>query len=196
MSSFGVQAQAKNFLYDWRKVLQGKHKNNTVVQSSSRTWSPPPPGYVKINIDAAIFTETKHMGVGAVIRDEHGRFLRARGRQIAADFLPREAEALSLKEALSWTLEEGYTNCVFETDARLLVDACYGSKGKSYFHIIVSDCIDLFKHFCDVLVQFVNRSANGVDHVLARATHFMSDTQEWVDTAPEFLFDVLSFDSI
>lgn len=196
MSSFGVQAHARNLLYDWRRMLQDKQKNNIVVQASTRTWSPPPPGYVKVNIDAAVFTETKHMGVGAVIRDEHGCFLRARGRQFPADFLPKEAEALSLQEALSWALQAGYTKCVFETDAKLLVDACSGNKGRSYFHSIVNECVDLFKHFCNVLVRFAHRSANEVAHVLARATHFMSDTQEWVDTAPEFLLDALSFDAI
>ena len=76
------------------------------------------------------------------------------------------------------------------------MDTCRESKGRSPFHTIVSDCIDLFKHFRHVLVQFVHRSANEVAHVLARATHFMSDTQEWIDTAPDFMLDALSFDSI
>ncbi|KAL8134829.1 hypothetical protein AgCh_009733 [Apium graveolens] len=42
---------ARNLLYDWRKMLQDKQKNNIVVQLSSRTWSPPPLGYVKVNLD-------------------------------------------------------------------------------------------------------------------------------------------------
>ncbi|KAL8093925.1 hypothetical protein AgCh_035705 [Apium graveolens] len=125
-----------------------------------------------------------------------GRFLRARGRQFAAEFLPIEAEALSLNEALSWAIEAGYSKCVFESDVKMLVDAYQGSNGRNYLHAIVSDCTDLFKHFVDVLVQFVHRSANGVAHVLARATHFMSDTHEWMNTAPEFMLDALKFDSI
>lgn len=30
--------------------------------------------------------------------------------------------------------------CVFETDSKLLVDACNGSPGQSYFHSIVREC--------------------------------------------------------
>ena len=74
------------------------------------------------------------------------------------------------------------------------MDACRGSKGRSPFHTTVSDCIDLFKHFRNVLVQFVHRSVSKVAHVLARATHFMSE--EWIDTTPDLMLDALSFDSI
>lgn len=92
--------------------------------------------------------------------------------------------------------ETGFTKCIIETDAKMLVDACKGSTGSTYFHAIVSDCLELFKHFIDMLVQFVQRSANGVAHTLARVAHFMSDIQEWIATAPEFMLDALTFDSI
>lgn len=73
------------------------------MQSSLRQWNPPPSRYVKINIDAAIFAETKQIGMGNIVRDEYGRFLRVTGWQFAA-FHPKEAEVLSLKEAISWIM--------------------------------------------------------------------------------------------
>ena len=67
---------------------------------------------------------------------------------------------------------------------------------QSRINTIVSDCIELFKHFENVLVEFVSRSANEVAHKLARATHSMSGIHEWLYTAPEFVRDDLLIDSI
>lgn len=78
----------------------------------------------------------------------------------------------------------------------MLENACRGSNGINYFHTIVGDCLDLFKHFCDLLVQFFHRFVNGVAHVLARVTHFMLDTQEWIDTTLDFMLVALSFNYI
>ena len=74
------------------------------------------------------------------------------------------------------------------------MDTCRESKGRSPFHTIVSDCIDLFKHFRHVLVQFVHKFTDEVAHVLARAIHFMSNTHEWIGT--DFMLDALNFNSI
>lgn len=41
------------------------------------------------------------IGIGCVIRNEHGGFVGARCRTVEGNWSPREAEAISLKEALS-----------------------------------------------------------------------------------------------
>lgn len=132
---------------------------------------------MKINIDAAILMDLKTIGISGVIRDERGNFLRAMCMQKGGSWSPREAETLRLREVLSWLKRYGFTRCIFETDSKLLADACNGSPWQSYFHIIVSDYVELFKHFEDVLVCFVPRSANEVVHLLARVSPFMSDLQ-------------------
>lgn len=81
---------------------------------------------------------------------------------------PREAEAISLKEALSWTKEWRTHKCIFETDYKLLIDASKGNIGKSMFDTIVEDCQELLKHFEEVLIVFVNRFANMIAHLLTR----------------------------
>ena len=43
------------------------------------------------------------------------------------------------------------------------------------------------KHFDNVLIEFVYRSANGVAHLLVTAAHSMSDLGEWLVTPPEFI---------
>lgn len=100
-SVFGVKSAAMNLLSDWRAAQQVGSKCKPNIQSACKHWSRPPQGWVKVNVDAAVFPEQNCSGMGGVIRDEYGKFLRARSRRVDAVLLPREAEALSLKEALS-----------------------------------------------------------------------------------------------
>ena len=53
-------------------------------------------------------------------------------------FQPRKAEALGLKEALSWVKEGRANKCVFESDAKFLVDDVQGRRGLSYFICLYS----------------------------------------------------------
>ncbi|XP_074356208.1 uncharacterized protein LOC141695901 [Apium graveolens] len=187
---------AMNMLHEWKQSCLQRQCGQAVRTVSARTWCRPQQGWVKVNTDAAVFEEAGYTGIRCVIRNEHGDFVRARNQRIEAVYQPREAEALGLKEALSWVKSFGYKKCVFETYAKMLAEACKKIEGRAYFHSIVSCCIDLFEHYDEVLVEFVNRSANEVANKLARAIHSMSDIHEWVDTAPNFISDVLIIDSI
>ena len=184
MSVFGVKEGAMNMLSDWSKAQQEVGRKRVAVHTSSRYWCKPPQGWFKVNIDAARFEDSNCIGVGAVIRNDQGAFVGARCQRIGVLLQPREAEAVSLKEALSWVKKMGIKKCVFATDAKQLSDACQQSQGESYFHTIVLDCVDYCKHFDSVLIEFTHRSANGVAHVLARATRSMSDVQEWISNPP------------
>ncbi|XP_074374105.1 uncharacterized protein LOC141714486 [Apium graveolens] len=141
-----------------------------------RKWEKPNEGWIKVNVDAAVFQDS--IGCGAVIRDAQGVFMGAFCKKVEGAWRPREAEAIALKEALSWIAELGYGSCVFETDSKELMQACKKAPGESHFGTIVGDCLHLLKHINQVLVQFAFRSANSVAHELARATHSMSDKGE------------------
>ena len=195
-SVFGTTSAAVNLLTDWKAAQMACTRASATINGSTRRWQVPMQSWVKINVDAAIFGDTKTIGVGGVIRDEHGSFLRAMCKQMSGTWTPREAEALSLKEVLSWVKSFGFARCVIETDSKLLADAYNGTPGRSYFHSIVNDCVDLVKHFESVLVRFVHRSANEVAHLLARVSRSMSGLQEWEEVVPNFLSDVITFDLI
>lgn len=120
----------------------------------------------------------------------------ARCSRVDGSWSIREAEAISLREAMSWVKELGLKCCVFETDSKVLVLACNGQGGETYFHTITFDCIQLLKHFDQVLVEFVYRSANCVAHELAKAAHSMSGLGEWLVTPPDFIHHVLERDFI
>lgn len=148
------------------------------------TWSKPHEGQLKINIDAVVFQDD-YVGIGAVIRDSKEQFVHARCNCLIGKWKPRETD---------WVKGLSLDFCRFETDSILLVEACKGDDGVSYFHTIVLDCIDLCKHFDHVLVQYMHRSANGVAHLLS--THSMSSLREWANNPLEFIQNVLNSDII
>lgn len=87
-------------------------------------------------------------------------------------FTPQEAEAMSL--VVYWAKEKGFKCCVFETDVKLVTDAANEIVGRSPFHLIISDCTSLSKHFDDVLICYVHRSANDMAH-LSLSARFASE---------------------
>ncbi|XP_074383626.1 uncharacterized protein LOC141725107 [Apium graveolens] len=180
---------------EWTEA-QAKERNRRIRgEMGDRVWTPPKWGWMKINIDADVF-QNGSIGVAAVIRDDQGRFVGARCMKIAGAWKPIEAEAIGLREALSWVIDRGYKHCVIETDTYVLADACNGNPGRALFGNIVMDCIHLVKHINPVLVNFVYRSLNNVAHVLAKATCSMLDVGEWYSTPPSFLMLALELDLI
>ncbi|XP_074373788.1 uncharacterized protein LOC141714152 [Apium graveolens] len=192
-SAFGVKSAAMSLLSEWRRARALEHRENLPISVESSRWSKPLVGWITVNIDATLCWDNC-VGVGAIIRDSEGKFVRARCNRIAGKWKPKEAEALSLKMSLSWVQNLNYDHCIFQTDSKLLAEACKGIDGASYFHTIALDCVELCEHFNHILVQYVRRSANGVTHLLA--THSTSDLREWVDDLPEFIHDVLCSDSL
>lgn len=174
MYVFRTKMKILYLLADWKKAQQEGMKQKQGHNLSGRVWHVPPRGWVKVNVDAAVTPGLQSIGIGSVLRDEDGRFLWARCMTVEGEWSVREAEAISLKEAMTWTESLDFNNCIFETDSKLLADACNGDYGKSNFHSIVTDCIESFQYFHNVMVQFVYKSANAVAHMLARAYHSMS----------------------
>lgn len=187
MSVFGVRSMALNLLSDWKKANENDDRSVNKRQSVLKKWKKPPDGWTKINIDAAIQTQTGDIGVACVARDDRGRFLAARGAKCRGFNQVREAEAVGLREALLWMKEWKTTNCIFELDAKLVVDAVYNNTGMANFHSIIDDCVVLLQHFVNVLVTYEHRSANNVAHELARAACSMTGHMEWFHTAPDFI---------
>ncbi|KAL8120291.1 hypothetical protein AgCh_017451 [Apium graveolens] len=195
MSVFGIKQMALRMLEEWNRAREVEGRQQDVSVTRRRTWCKPTSGWVKVNIDAACPAGSNHIAVGCVVRDEDGLFLRARSNIIRGTRTPREAEALSLLEALSWVKEWRCNQCVFESDSKLLIDAIQAPKGRSLFVTIVEDCNELAKHYENVLFQFVPRSANSVAHEIARAACSNSGLSEWQDIAPTFLICNLLMDN-
>ncbi|RAL43227.1 hypothetical protein DM860_015117 [Cuscuta australis] len=76
------------------------------VTGSSR--SRPRDGFVKVNIDASTRLVDDMMGVGFIARNDLGVFLAAKNKSFRGSYGPKEAEAVAVKEALSWIKSKGW----------------------------------------------------------------------------------------
>ncbi|XP_074323842.1 uncharacterized protein LOC141660753 [Apium graveolens] len=143
--------------------MRKKKVVNIVTSNQSagkQHWDKPHMGWIKVNVDAACRPGEEFIGVGCLMCDDRGKFLRARSSRIRGKMQPKMVEALSLREALSWIKQWRSSKCIFECNAKLVVDAVNGGRGKSIFDTILEDCVYLLKHYQEVLVTFVHRSAN------------------------------------
>ncbi|XP_074352075.1 uncharacterized protein LOC141691236 [Apium graveolens] len=188
MSVFGVKSMVLNLLQEWNRMLKDKEVGHKIQPIGAvRKWSRPAEGWIKINTDAACKRGCDHIGIGCIVRNDMGSFVRARSSAVRGIFHPREAEAISLKEVLPWNKEWTNSKCIYETNSKFSVDAIYGTRGKSYFDTIMDDCVELFKHFEQVLVVFVPRSVNIVAHILAHVAYYESNLKELFINALEFI---------
>ncbi|XVF52170.1 hypothetical protein PTKIN_Ptkin04bG0243400 [Pterospermum kingtungense] len=67
---------ALEYLCDWiaEKDAGSNYSIDFTVSVEHQRWSKPPVGYFKCNTDAVIFTDSRSVGFGVVVRDNHGSF--------------------------------------------------------------------------------------------------------------------------
>lgn len=80
------------------------------------SWVKPRKDEVKITVDAAIFTEYSKYGIGLLARDDKGEVLQGRSEVYDGAVRPEIAEAIAVKEALSWVQGSHWPKVVEETD--------------------------------------------------------------------------------
>ncbi|KAG4960342.1 hypothetical protein JHK82_037029 [Glycine max] len=77
-----VVSLAFHFFYEWLFVRASSSSTSQVPNEHSTTWSPPPHGSIKSNMDAAIFKDKNSFGIGLYLHDEFGSFIKARTQLI------------------------------------------------------------------------------------------------------------------
>jgi hypothetical protein len=107
------------------------------TKTSVLKWSPPPVGMVSINIDAAIFTSSRQMGSGVVIRDHNGVYLTACSERVDEVVTPEIAEALAMRRAMSLAKDEGFSKIIVNSDCLSVVKR------------VMSDTEDFIMWTCD-----------------------------------------------
>ncbi|XP_075664975.1 uncharacterized protein LOC142634559 [Castanea sativa] len=142
--------------------------SNAAPRSSSY-WQPPSQDAYKLNFDAAVFSNLKCSGVGAIIRNSAGEVMA--GMSAKGEYVHNsdEAEALGCRKALEFSMEAEFSNLVIEGDNSNVIRAIASSTiNNSLYGQIVDDIRHYISGRQFVAFSCVKREGNMVAHSLAR----------------------------
>ena len=111
-----------------RQMLSVFHRANRVqqapasVSSTNRvTWIPPPANSLKINFDGALFKDINKVGLGVIIRDNHGQVLASLSKQIQLPCSSNLVEAIAAARAISFAHDLSLSNYILEGDSDMVI---------------------------------------------------------------------------
>ncbi|XP_074326804.1 uncharacterized protein LOC141664750 [Apium graveolens] len=173
MSGETVMDICSKMLQDWknanakRVVEVPDHSQFTL--GVLRRWQVPESGEYKLNVDASWTKGADICSVGMVLRDSRGHFIEGRTMSFtqAGDVL--EAEALGIREALSWVKNMGELKVTVESDSLVAVNVING-KNNYLLEVghIIDHCRSLLRVLPSVRLNFIRKQANEVAHGLAK----------------------------
>ena len=149
---------------------------------------------LSITINAALSVLEDRVEWGWIVRDSEGQLIFAACKSQSGTFSPHEAEALGVREVLSWLRGKQLDDVIIESDSQVTINHLRQSSCISPLGSIIDDCKNLASHFANVCFKFVKRSANKAAHAMAQAALSMSDCMEWHLCPPDFFMDVLRYD--
>jgi ribonuclease HI len=187
-----VASRAAHMLHDWRAInLLQQHNTQTVFavlhnsqpssslvpnphqlvnNSDPPRWQRPRPDWWKCNVDASFIQGPYATGLGWCIRNSNGSFIVAGTNSHKHHFTVPEGEALAILEALRVASSRGWSNIIFESDSKVVVDAIKAtSHGRSELCSILQEIKALLQTNPNFEVKFTKRQANMAAHTLARA---------------------------
>ncbi|KAJ8774442.1 hypothetical protein K2173_016888 [Erythroxylum novogranatense] len=141
--------------------------NPPVRVVSPQNWQKPSTNWLKLNVDIAT-SSSGWIGVGMVVLNEEGGFVAARIFRVTGSFTSLIAEAMGVREALSWIKMKNWTNVIVESDNLQVIQAITGD---------TEEDLSMF--------------GDGVAHALAQATRLYPYVLEWTSIPPDFVLPLL-----
>ena len=105
----------------------------------STRWSPPPPGWVKVNFDGGTFKERNLAGLGGVIHNNKGLIMAAFTQTIPLPTSVEMVEVLAARSALVLANELSLNQVQLEGDSEIIINALSkgGKDSSSFGHILL-----------------------------------------------------------
>jgi ribonuclease HI len=175
-------------------LYQAAPINRRETSSVVRKWSPPPDGTVLINVDAAIFSSTRQMGMGVVIRDHNGMCLAAYSERAEEVVAPEVAEALAIRRAIIFAKDEGFSKIIVSSDCLSVLNrVTSGHNDRSLCGPVIHDIRSLASSFASCSFVHVYRHLNVAAHRLAKLSH-STVCSVWRGFAPECIREIICND--
>jgi ribonuclease HI len=159
-------------LQQWQQWFSVQQHGSSSVQQQQPilTWQKPPMNWYKCNFDAGFNKVLNRATAGWCIRDHGGDFIMAGTLWQEGKLTVIEGGAKALLEALKVMQQKVFSQVIFETDCKGVVDAIHNIHGGvSEFSSIIFRITSILLVNPNFVVKFIKRQANIVAHTLAKA---------------------------
>nr|POE60949.1 hypothetical protein CFP56_74244 [Quercus suber] len=148
-------------------------------------WSPPPPGWLKINFDGATFSSKGLAGLVAIVRNDKGLVMATYTQSIPLPTSIEMVEVLAARSAIGFLRELHFDQVIVEGDSEVIINAINkgGFSSSSYGHII-RDIKLASSAFHNLAFSHTRRLGNKVAHKLARLDCNFSQLHVWMEDVP------------
>ncbi|KAK7831246.1 putative ribonuclease h protein [Quercus suber] len=156
-------------------------------------WTGPKQGQYKVNCDAAVFTKSREVGFGVIIRDCAGLDVAALSKKRIGLTGAVKAEAKAMEVFVQFAKDVGIREATFEVKGIGDIP----SSIQNIFYDIIQD----LQTFRAAEVSHVKRQENALAHLLAQHALHVVDYNAWLDECPSFIehtcaHDVIRFSTI
>ena len=170
------------------EIIKDEWRSQAAIVTEHRVvhgWQAPPEDAVKLNVDAAFFSNTKEASLGMVLRDHTGRTLLSAVRRVGEVYSPLQAELLAIQFGLEECKSQGLQTLIIESDSLLAIkEIDKGHDSFSEWFSTVSDILQLAQQFNDRRFCHSNRGANECAHMLAKISNYLGEYKVWRDSLP------------
>lgn len=151
---------------------------------SPSSWSPPPPGVHKINVDGASSELDSSSSVGVVIRDSLGQVVAALCKPLPACFPAELTEIMALEQGVLLAQELQLPRVIVESDSSNVIQAIQEkATGSSSGHII-QRILQTCESFESCFFKHLSRNFNTVAHELAQHDRRSGSQHLWKGVMP------------
>lgn len=181
-----TEAQCRSFVAPIQPLSSG---------DGAACWVKPQHNEVKITVDAAIFEDKGSSGVGAIARVQGGYMTYAKTSCYPEVLHPTLAEAMAVKEALSWMKTMEWEVVTIESDCLVVVQMIRSSAPmRSRLGQVIQECRKIIREANNIKLYFIKRSANMPAHELAHVAHMYPDRIFDWSSVPVKVRDCIQFD--
>ncbi|KAF5454765.1 hypothetical protein F2P56_024405 [Juglans regia] len=160
-------------------------------------WVAPEHGFLKLNVDVAVFANQISSGVGLLLRNSKAEIIFSTSKKENDVNDPIEIEMLAILRGLRFCFPLGISHLVIESDSLLMVNEVQSdSISRSLQGNMVQQIKQLMLRFPCCSIQHNSRLGNGAAHGLAKLAWNIDDLITWGGSCPDCIEQVVWSDSM
>ncbi|KAL0014778.1 hypothetical protein SO802_001847 [Lithocarpus litseifolius] len=192
-------AIVRSSLRIWDEFQVANEKPQTTRESITMEikWCPPQLGSYKVNVDGAVFTKQKQVGIGVVIRDSAGEVIAALSHKLARPLGALETEAKAMEVGIQFALDVGVWDVIFEGDALSICNALRGvGEVATLVQNLVVGMSQRVKAFRSYAFSHTKRQGNIPAHLLAHYARNIVSYVAWLEECPSLIEHACAHDLV